>query len=138
MARVFGLTITGIDKTALVFAMTDKKLKPELEAELFRQGTKVQVEAQRILTDIAWVDAKGQARTGHVITGTLRRSIRTQANVTGARMEVVIGTNIEYAPYIEALPDGGFMFSAYMAKKDEVLKGLQNAVNRVIREAKGG
>jgi hypothetical protein len=126
MAQVFGLTITGLDKVVLSYAIANKNIKAELQKEIFQAGTIIQVEAQRILTE-----------KGHVVTGNLRRSINTQVVVEDTLLEVDIGTNVEYAPYIEALPDGGYLFPAYWAKKDEVMQRLQRAVKNAMDTAKG-
>ena len=126
MAQVFGLTITGLDKVVLSYAIANKNIKAELQKEIFQAGTLIQVEAQRILTE-----------KGHVVTGNLRRSINTQVIVQDTLLEVDIGTNVEYAPYIEALPDGGYLFPAYWAKKDEVMARLQRAVKNAMDTAKG-
>ena len=154
MAKVFGLTITGIDKIALEFAVANKKLHEELKQSLFREGIKVQVEAQKILTEKEWTVRSetgyrrgygrktefyelGETVIGHVVTGNLRRSIRTEAIVEESKLEVIIGTNVEYAPYVEALPDGGYLFPAYWKLKDEVIKNLQDTVMQVIKETRG-
>jgi len=126
MAKIFGLSISGIDKVVLSFVMADRRMSAELEKALFREGTKVQVEAVRIIKE-----------NRHVVTGTLWRSIRTSVDFEGFRTEVNIGTNVEYAPFVEALPDGGYMFPAYWNKKDEVITGLQKAVLDAINEVKG-
>lgn len=65
-------------------------------------GMIIAARAQEILTE-----------KGHIVTGNLRRSISAQLNTTTRnRIEVEVGTWVEYAPFVEALPDGGYLFPA--------------------------
>lgn len=65
-------------------------------------GQIVEARAKEILTE-----------NGHVVTGNLRRSISTLlTSATPTRVEVQVGTFVDYAIYVEALPDGGFLFPA--------------------------
>jgi hypothetical protein len=71
---------------------------------LFRGGLLVQARAKEIITE-----------KGHVKTGNLRRSINTQLTRSGPggdRISAEVGTFVEYAPNVEALPDGGYLFPA--------------------------
>lgn len=69
---------------------------------LLRAGLLVAARAKEIITE-----------KGHVVTGNLRRSIGAQPVETSAnRIAVEVGTFVEYGPFIEALPDGGFLFPA--------------------------
>ena len=126
MAKVFGMEIKGIDRIALSLAVANPKLHSELQKGMFRAGVAVQKRAQEILT-----------YNKHVVTGNLRRSIHTEVTVEEDKMEVQIGTNVEYAPYVEALPDGGYLFPAYWQEKDKVIADLQAVVTKVINEVKG-
>lgn len=50
---------------------------------------------------------------GHIVTGNLRRSINAQLQTNVRhRLEVEVGTFVHYAPFVEALPDGGYLFPA--------------------------
>ena len=126
MPKVFGMEITGVDRIALSLAIANPKLHSELAKGMFRAGVAVQKRAQEIITE-----------KGHVVTGNLRRSIHTEVTVEEDKMEVQIGTNVEYAPYVEALPDGGYLFPAYWQEKDGVIADLQAVVTKVINEVKG-
>jgi hypothetical protein len=58
---------------------------------------------------------------GHIVTGTLRRSINSQLEeVTYSVARANVGTFIEYGPAIENLPDGGFLFPALEETAPEV------------------
>jgi len=77
---------------------------------------------------------------GHVVTGTLRRSINSTVRVEGsvagrallqltgrahgARIVGEVGTFVYYAPFVEALPDGGYLFPASEEKFQEVTELL--------------
>lgn len=62
---------------------------------------------------------------GHVITGTLGRSINSQLEeVTYSVARANIGTFVEYGPAIENLPDGGFLFPALEETAAEVSEFL--------------
>lgn len=68
-------------------------------------GLIIQARAQEIITE-----------KGHIVTGALRRSINTRTfpEATGAGVNLVteVGSFMEYAPYVEALPDGGYLAEA--------------------------
>ena len=62
---------------------------------------------------------------GHIVTGTLRRSINSQLEeVTYSVARANVGTFVEYGPAIENLPDGGFLFPAFEEKAAEVSEFL--------------
>ena len=49
----------------------------------------------------------------HVRSGALRRSVDEDLrSVTEAEVAVAIGSPLHYAKYVEALPDGGYLFEA--------------------------
>lgn len=60
--------------------------KEKVKEALLRKGLKIEAEAKRL----APVD-----------TGRLRSSITTELDETGSGIKVRVGTNVEYAPYIE-------------------------------------
>jgi hypothetical protein len=69
---------------------------------MLNAGQIIEARAKEIITE-----------KGHVVTGNLRRSINTQlGEVTPLKIEVLVGSFVEYAPFVENLPDGGFLFPA--------------------------
>lgn len=79
-----------------------EQISSELPRVMVNAGQIIEARAKEILTE-----------KGHVVTGNLRRSINTQiveAQEMSVRVEV--GTFVDYAIYVEALPDGGFLFPA--------------------------
>jgi len=72
---------------------------------------------------------------GHIVTGNLRRSISSQVvAVNEGSVDVEVGTWLVYAPKIEALPDGGFLYPAAEETFDEVTRFLtERGVNVYIQ-----
>ena len=72
--------------------------------------------------------------TRHVQTGNLRRRILTK-EVWASLTELVgvIGTDVPYAPYIEALPDGGFLHPALLEAGKEALTHLKRMIERSMK-----
>jgi len=62
---------------------------------------------------------------GHVVTGTLKRSINTQLLEVGTySAQVGVGTFVVYGPFIENLPDGGYLLPAAIETFPEVSRFL--------------
>lgn len=73
---------------------------------MLRAGSVIANRAKEILTE-----------NGHIVTGTLRRSITTGiTRKTRFYIVAEVGTFVEYAPYVEALPDGGYLNRAFQEK----------------------
>jgi hypothetical protein len=86
----------------------------ELARVAMQAGFIVEARAKEILTE-----------KGHVVTGNLRRSINTQLVSVGTYSATVqVGTFVVYGPYIENLPDGGFLFPASIQTFPEVSRFL--------------
>lgn len=89
-----------------------RRVQSGLPRTMLNAGQILQARAQEILTE-----------KGHVVTGNLRRSIATQLlEATKEKVEVAVGTHVAYAPYIESLPDGGFLFPASIETFEQVTK----------------
>lgn len=77
---------------------------------LFNAVQIVEARAKEILTE-----------KGHIVTGNLRRSINTSIVENSAKVSrVQVGSFVEYAPFVEALPDGGFLYPAVVETFDQV------------------
>jgi HK97 gp10 family phage protein len=84
-------------------------------AEEFRQlGIEIDSRAERGMDKIGNIVATQAKLLAPVKTGRLRRSIASRVERLGDNIQVVIGTNLEYAPFIEygtgvftTHPDGG-------------------------------
>lgn len=86
-------------------AILDRLGSDSAARKMQQGGLIIQARAQEILTE-----------KGHILTGALRRSMntRTYPEATGAGVNLVteVGSFMEYAPYVEALPDGGYLAEA--------------------------
>ena len=72
----------------------------------------------------------------HFITGTLHRSINAQlGEVSKGSATALIGTHVVYGKYVEALPDGGFLFRA---AEERLAEALRVAGDTLERELKAG
>lgn len=92
---------------------------------------------QKAMTDAAQ-NVEGKAKENcPVITGTLRRSISSKAEVKGNEVTGIVGANTEYA---EAVHEGTsrrspkpFILDAITEKEDETLGILSDGVESAIR-----
>lgn len=95
----------------------------EMTRTLFNACQIVEARAKEILTE-----------KGHIVTGNLRRSITTSIIENSTKVSrVQVGSFVEYAPFVEALPDGGFLYPAVVETFDQVSRfmvenGLQPAL----------
>jgi len=70
----------------------------------------------------------------HWITGNLSRSVKSVTEWKSAEvLECRIGTAVHYAPYIEALPDGGFLMPALNVKMPEISRKIYEDIRRMFR-----
>ena len=91
-----------------------KILKTDTGKALQNAGQLVEARAKEIITE-----------KGHIVTGSLRRSINTQVRTQGRDQAVAeVGAFMEYAPFVEALPDGGYLNPALEQRADLVVKLL--------------
>lgn len=92
---------------------------------------------EKAMKDAA-MNVEGKAKENcPVITGTLRRSISSKAEVKGNEIKGIVGANTEYA---EAVHEGTsrrapkpFILDAIMEKDGETLEILSNGVEDAIR-----
>jgi len=101
-----------------------KKLKiseEELKNIALRAYTIIENEAKRILL-----------ANGHYITGSLHRSIRSLVDrITKDAVEGRVGSHLDYAFYVEILPDGGYLWPAVVKKGQEVIDYIVAEFNRM-------
>ena len=108
------------------------KVRDDIEKSMARSAIMIQDKAKEILTEIEWIDSKGNSRVGHIDTGNLRRNIKSDVAWTGDyEITAVIGTDVPYAIYVEALPDGGFLYRAVMEKSPDALKYIENELKKI-------
>jgi len=94
--------ITGVNKTIWKLNLLDSNVRLASMKAMKRGTLLVAKRAKELLTE-----------KNHVKTGNLRRNIKTKVGWANLYELIgVIGTDVPYAPYVEALPDGGFLYQA--------------------------
>lgn len=116
-------TLKGIDKMRKQMALIQKKYKSDVP-NIFRNGGLIIANSSKqILT------AKG-----HILTGTLRRSITAMiTELKPDRIGVSVGTWLDYAKIIEDLPDGGYLFEAFEKQRTPVVNYIKAQLKRITK-----
>lgn len=100
--RGFDQTVVNLKRLQARNLELVRLVQSGLPRTMLQAGLIVQARAQEILTE-----------KGHVVTGNLRRSINTQlVEATETRVTVAVGTFVVYGPFIESLPDDGYLYPA--------------------------
>ena len=108
--RIF-TKIDGASRTVAKLAVSKKVLKEAALIAMNQAASSVARRAKEILVE-----------KRHVITGNLRRSITSKAYMkSDMEVEGIIGSGVDYAPYVEALPDGGYLYAALMQEGAKAL-----------------
>lgn len=108
------LTLEQVDAELRRIAAESEKLLQTLESDAAARkaqqgGLIIQARSQEILTE-----------KGHIDTGALRRSANTRTVREALGLSTEVGYFMFYAPFVEALPDGGFLLPASEEKFEEV------------------
>lgn len=123
------INISGMEKLFLRLKLLDETVSGAVKIAMYQSATIVQKRAQENISGM-------HGHTRHVKTGNLMRSIQSQAGWTNnAKTEIVgiIGTDVPYAPYVEALPDGGFLYPALMEVGREAMAYFKAQLALVIK-----
>jgi len=140
--------IKGIPEAVVKAKLLEDKVRANIKVGMTQAAMIVQAEAKRIIGSVAWVTKGGVYRgfgknkrwyppgtpmRGHKRSGDLARSIQVKTG-WASQYEIVgvVGTDQKYAPYVEALPDGGFLNPALRNKGAEAWKHLEKAVERAL------
>ena len=105
-----------------------KNLATDAGRALQRGGLLIQARAQEKIVE-----------KGHVVTGSLLRSINTQVQPERMNMiSVLVGSFMFYAPFVENLPDGGYLNEAAEERFHDVVdlvarEGIEPALKRWAR-----
>lgn len=120
--------------------MARRRVNPNEWARLLRLvGRELQVELARAGLKGGFVMVRAAKRKitekGHVDTGALRRDINAQIKKSmPTSVDVAVGCSLHYAKYVEALPDGGFLFEAVEESAAEAVRvtgaELEKAISR--------
>lgn len=116
------MKLIGIERTLKIMQLGISSSK--LEQIALKAGYLIEREAVKLITE-----------KGHVDTGRLRSSIRTISRKQGLYEVIVrVGTDVFYSVFVEALPDGGFLFPAYRNKKGEVTELLKRDIQSALKK----
>lgn len=70
---------------------------------------------------------------GHIITGTLRRSIRyITTSITDDIIKGKLGSHVHYAYWVENLPDGGYLLESFNEKFDTVANYIRGRLKKLL------
>lgn len=119
------ITVLGIDQAKAKLAF--------LSANVMKEGVKVVGNGCRIVETRA---SEIITEKRHVVTGNLRRSISSKAEKAGLFLiDGACGVDSDkasYAPYVESLPDGGYLFPAYYEKYREVMEFIGKGIKEIV------
>lgn len=142
--------IEGINQTVAKIKILQEEVRDEIGRSMGRACTIIETQAKTNITEVEWTTKSGIYRgmgikktyypagstlIGHVQTGNLRRSIKSKWGFT-SQFEIVgvIGTDVPYAPYVEALPDGGFLFPALIKAGPQAVDYLKDEIKKAIKK----
>ena len=119
MAKYTAKTLDETNAALRIIKQKNNRMVADMQGKnlgklAMQAGLIVEARAKEIITE-----------KGHVVTGNLRRSINTQLLEVGTySARVGVGTFVVYGPYIENLPDGGYLLPAAVETFPEVSKFL--------------
>ena len=117
------MKVDGVSKAISRLELVRPSVQAEIKGTMHRTVLMIAGRAQEIITE-----------KGHVVTGNLRRSIQGKSGmVSQYEVHGTVGTDVPYAPFIEALPDGGYLFQAYKEKMKEAENYLIVGIRQIIR-----
>jgi HK97 gp10 family phage protein len=106
----------------------------ELANKFKSMGKKIYTEQEQSLLQAGMVVERSAKQKAPVDTGRLRSSIATRLNSSKDTVVVEVGTNVEYAPYVEfgssRSPAKPFLLPAFTENKAKVLKMVADAMKR--------
>ena len=118
--------IIGIPRTIAKIKIADKVLKKAALVAMDQASASVARRAKEIL-----VEKK------HIRTGNLRRSITSKAKLDkDTKIIGIIGTDVHYAPYVEALPDGGYLYEALREEGKKALRLFKIKIEEAVQGVK--
>lgn len=120
--------IEGLSKTLVKLKVLEKSIRADLKKDVYKAGTIVQARAKENING-------EHGHTRHVKTGNLRRGILVRASWSSLyQIVAIIGTDVPYAPKVEALPDGGFLYPALVEVGGDALKYLKKQVGVTLKK----
>jgi hypothetical protein len=124
------IRVSGFDDFKKNRKILEVEFRKQLELSM-NQGALLVV--ARAKENLAGKNAPNPYR--HWITGNLSRSVKASTKfISPTVLESSVGTGVHYAPYIENLPDGGFLAPALQAVYPEVVKKVYTDLRRLFRQ----
>jgi len=112
----------GFDNVSRQMKLYDAKIRASIEKSVETGMLNIADRAKGILTE-----------NRHVKTGNLRRSIKGDAKFVSRNVvEGTVGTDVHYAPYVEALPDGGYLFRSVTERLPAVSMNIQKELAEIL------
>lgn len=125
------IEIKGIPELVRNVATLTKNVRTESVRAMKRALSLIQVRAQDNL--------KGDYSPTpyeHWFTGNLTRNIKSDAKWKSAFViDGFVFSDVPYAPYVESLPDGGFLWPAIKAEGKNVVKQFEKDYETIIKES---
>ena len=119
--------ITGVSGTVIKIKLLSEIVRAETMVSMKKGCLMVQNRAKENISG-----EHGHIR--HIQTGNLRRNIKSKVGWTSTfELIGIIGTDVPYAPYIESLPDGGFLYPALTEVGKEVVGIVRKDIGDVIK-----
>jgi len=119
--------IQGVSQTVLKIKLLSEVIRSDVMKEMKKAAILVQNRAKENL-------AGQHGHNRHWITGNLARGIKSEVGWESLYELVgVIGTDVEYAPFVESLPDGGFLYPALQEVKGEAFVMVREGINKTIK-----
>jgi hypothetical protein len=116
------IEISGMKELDVKLELLKQRVRERAEIAMAKASTIVQRRAKENISGM-------NGHTRHVLTGNLRRNIKVKSGfVSTFGLEGVIGTDVPYAPYVESLPDGGYLYPALKEVGLQALNFFHNAL----------
>ena len=123
--------IIGVSKTVASVALLKTSVQSSVRTGMMQT---VLIIVKRAKENLAGKHAPTPRR--HWVTGNLARSIRGLVKMKGiSYVEGIVGTDVPYAPHIEANPDGGFLIPAAKTESKEAKRFFVKQIQAAIKGA---
>lgn len=106
----YSFEMEGWDRLKAQMKFLESNVRVAMAQAGWRGGEAISTRAHDILVE-----------NEHVISGNLKDSLHPESKwISPTVLDIEVGTNVFYAPYVEALPDGGYLYRAAHEKINEV------------------
>lgn len=141
----------GVNKAVARFKLLEDSTRERIRKAMEQACILVEGRAKDILATIPWETGEHGLRRstgvkfppyslveGHNDTRTLSRSLQHKTGWISTNDIVgAIGSDVPYAPYVEALPDGGFLIPALRENQNEAFELFAKGVREAVKDTGG-